>query len=952
MPHEVPANETPLARSLSYRLQWLRFAAAIVAFLLLAEATPVCAQTAGVLPAAPLLRGSTVADDPRPAVTVKKKPRPVQSTSAPAPTPAVPPEPAVLPATPPVVEYQRAVSNRINSTGQPLTLPVPLKDGTRDLGEIILRVEVDDSIHVPRQFVLDKISPMLTPDARARLVALPHKDDRIALGAIEAAGLGLTFNASLFELAFNPRSVERAEGELSVGGLRGALATEPSVAPAKVSGYLNVIGGADQSWKTRPGQTADTSGRLDLQGVVRLRGVVLETEASYDGAVDGNRCAVGSLCAYEHKAGMKRRGSRATYDFPDEQLRLQIGDVDATAASYVRSTDTLGVSLEKSSRKLAPGESIRSTGHSAFRVDRQSEVDVIVNGAVIQHFQLRPGAYNLRDLPFAGGANEVELAITDDSGERKSLKFSMFHDQSLLAAGKTEWSLSAGAPSYLLDGDRKYETRGRTGAALLRHGITDDLTTEVSAQADMHVATGSIGLFLQSSAGVFSVQPAASTTEGKIGLGGRASWDVMGFRGSFGARESLRISADYRDKSFRTPGDQIELATQVFRPQALYKLRLTGSHSIALPEDLTATLSARYQFDNPEATAVSPYVVRGDRYGADLTLSKPLTPWMSGSILAGYSNETYLHGFAANFNNTKAEFRAAARLYIRPAERTSIGVAYDTLNKSTQISALQMTGDGLGRWDTAVSAQHVGDTGSASVGGSLGYTGNRADVRVSHSAGGDNFTYPKFQPSHEDQRTSLRVGTAIAFADGMVAVGAPIRGGAFAIVKPHASIADKDVTVGSDGTVIAKTDRLGPALVSNLPAYANTTVPVDVADLPIGYSLGSGGFDIRAPYKSGYALEVGSAYSITAFGALVDQVGQPLSLQSGVAFPIADGNKKVAVFTNAAGRFGADGLSPGRWTLRMESADGPLVYMLDIPAKTEGLFKAGTLSPTGAAAKE
>ncbi len=850
----------------------------------------------------------------------------------------------------PQVEYERQITTRINTTGQPLSLPVPLKDGPREIGEVMLRVEADDSVFLPRQSLLDKIASGLTPAARERLAQLPHKDGRIALSAIEQADLGLTFNPGALELVFDPSATQRAEGELRVGGMRGSMGPDPSTQAAKVSGYLNVFGGVDQVWQVRSGQKAETGGRLDLQGAVRVGGVVLETDAGIDGAVDGTRCNSGSLCAYEHKEGFKRRGSRATFDQPDKQLRLQAGDVDTQTGTYLRSFDTLGVSLEKSSRKLAPGESIRSSGNGSFRVDRQSEVDVIVNGAVIQHFNLRPGTYNLRDLPFTSGANDIELAITDDSGERKSIKLSTFYDANLLAAGKSEWSLSGGVPSYVLDGDRKYETNGRTAAALLRHGITDDVTMEVSTQADMHIATGSVGLFLQSPVGVFGAQPAASTTDGKVGIGGRFSWDLVGFRGSLGLRESLRLSADYRDTNFRTPGDKVDLATQVYRPQSLYKLRLTGSHSISLPGDLTATLGARFQFDNPEATSSSPYVVRGDRYGADLTLAKPLAPWISASILAGYSNETYLHGFSANFNNSKPEFRAAARLFIRPAERTTVSASYDTLNKSTQLYGMQAAGDGIGRWDTAVSAQHFGDSGVAGVGGSVGYTGNRFEVRASHAAGAEHLTYPAFKPTAHDERSSVRAGAAIAFADGMVAVGAPIRGGSFAIVKPHPSIADREVTVGSDGTVTAKTDRLGPALVSNLPAYSSTNVPVDVADLPVGYSLGSGGFDVRAPYKSGYALEVGSNYSITAVGVLVDAAGQPLPLQSGVASPKSDPKKQVPLFTNSAGRFGADGLAPGRWTLRMESADGPLVYVIDIPAKTQGLYKAGTVNPVGSSA--
>ena len=86
-----------------------------------------------------------------------------------------------------------------------------------------------------------------------------------------------------------------------------------------------------------------------------------------------------------------------------------------------------------------------------------------------------------------------------------------------------------------------------------------------------------------------------------------------------------------------------------------------------------------------------------------------------------------------------------------------------------------------------------------------------------------------------DQRSSLRLGSAIAFADGRVAVGAPIRGNGFAIVYPHESIASKEITVGSGQDVRAISNSWGPAVVTNLPAYQPSTIPIDVADLPVGY---------------------------------------------------------------------------------------------------------------------
>ena len=149
------------------------------------------------------------------------------------------------------------------------------------------------------------------------------------------------------------------------------------------------------------------------------------------------------MCADAHMSGFKRRRSRLVYDFADEEIRIQAGDADVYGTGYQSAPDVLGVTVEKSPRKLSPGENIRATGKSSFRIERPSDVEVLVNGAISQKLRLRAGNYNLSDLPLATGANEVQLIITDDTGERRTLAFTTFFDGNLLGEGKHEWSATA-----------------------------------------------------------------------------------------------------------------------------------------------------------------------------------------------------------------------------------------------------------------------------------------------------------------------------------------------------------------------------------------------------------------------------------------------------------------------------------------------------------------------------
>ncbi len=839
--------------------------------------------------------------------------------------------------------YAKSVSSKLNPTGRVLSMPVPLKDDNQTLGDIIIRINPDDTVLIPKDPLIELLTPVTDQAILAKLRGVRDSNGQISIADLKAAGINIAFDPSSFELALSAGADQRPVGDLSLGGRTGPSMSANAVRPAIFSGYLNIITGLDHRWGDVTSD-ATTSGRIDLLSVFRLYNIVLENEFAYDGRIDAFQCPTGAICNYGHSAGLERQRSRIVYDMPEHQLRLQVGDADSMGTSFQRLPDVLGVTLEKSPRKLRPGESIRPTGRSSFRIERSSDVEVLVNGAIVQRLRLRAGNYNISDLPLTTGANDVELVITDEAGERRTMSFTTFYDGSLLGAGKSEWSLSGGTPSYLRDNERMYRTDEMFGTGFYRYGISDRVTGEAHLQADRDVVMGGVGVFSMTPWGLFGLHGAASHEPRGSGIAANANWDVINFQGPFagfgGLREAFRLGAEYRSTEFRAPGDFLTTASGILYPQYNYWLRLNAAYTVPFANGVAATFAARYQFANDKAVALSPYTLKGDRFGADLTLSKALSTTTSGSLTVGYSNESYL--FADTRVRDEADFRVLARLYWRPTDDTRIATSYDSLNGDAYVSAHTQSGRGVDRWDASVDVNTNSHTDLAKATATAGYYGNRAEVRVLHTGGFDGFGG---RPHHNDQRSAVRVGTSIAFADDAVAVGAPIRGNGFAIVKPHETISSKTVTVGSSEDARARTDLLGPALVTDVPAYTNMSFPVDVEDLPLGYSLGSGTFDTHAPYRAGYKLEVGSAYSVTAFGVLVLSDGSPVPLLSGTAHLANDPKKQVTVFTNASGKFSADGLSPGRWIVELATEGPPHRYVIDVPKGTQGLYQAGTLRP-------
>jgi outer membrane usher protein len=139
----------------------------------------------------------------------------------------------------------------------------------------------------------------------------------------------------------------------------------------------------------------------------------------------------------------------------------------------------------------------------------------------------------------------------------------------------------------------------------------------------------------------------------------------------------------------------------------------------------------------------------------------------------------------------------------------------------------------------------------------------------------------------------------------------------FAIFDPHPSLHGAPVVVDpSPDGFLSESGVLGPALLSDIGSYSVRTLTYDVPSAPTGYDIGTGALRVKSPYRAGYFVEVGSDYSMTVIGRVLDADGKPISLLAGNL--IEEGQAKgktVEFFTSRDGRFAASGLRPGRWKL-------------------------------------
>ncbi len=835
-------------------------------------------------------------------------------------------QPAAAP--PPALPVE-APALRLNPTGRTLALIVDLREGSRHLGEVSLRIAPDDAISAQRDQLATASAPLLRADSLERLRGLPAAGGFIGLAALRDAGFDYSFDAGAMQLRFVPAPEQRPRGAIRIGP---GLAREPasaSVSPARISGYLNLRAAADHIADSPAGPGGLRPPRADFEGALRWRSVVLESEATYDGArayapgPDGADSIAG--------LGFTRRGTRLLYDRPDDALRLQAGDIDPPVTGIQRGSDMLGVSLEHSLRKLRPGENIRPTGKRSFRLARPSTVKIEMNGVAVRQLRLDPGEYDLDDLPLRAGANDIRLLITDDVGEQRTLDFTSYFDASLLAEGVHEWGLAAGVLSYFDGVALAYDFSRPIASGFYRRGLTPELTAAVHLQADSAAVMTGASLHWANALGLWAVEGALSLHDGTAaGAFAEIDWEMLRPRDS---QDRLSLSAQLRTADFVRPGDH-----GAGEPRWL---NLLATYSTPLALGIHASLSGRYGFASQRARHDEG---PDDLYGIGLGLSTSLRPSLGLSAALSYSSDS-LDSLSPSFDDGGGELRASLRLSWRPDIHSRISVGYDTADSAASVSASRAWRSGVDEWRTSIETVYDDGARDLAVDAHVQYAGNRAVAGISHTASLDLRALETDGRPVTDQRTVFHVGAAIAFADGRVAFGPPIAGSSgFAIVAPHHSLGERRVVLGDRDRPRAYSDGFGPALVGSLPSYQRTRLAYDVDALPVGYDLGAREFDLEAPYKAGYALEVGSEYSISAFGTLLDTQGAPVALVSGTATPATGDGPSVMVFTNGAGRFGAQGLAPGRWRIEMAS-EPARSFILDIPADASGLYRAGALMP-------
>ncbi len=782
-------------------------------------------------------------------------------------------------------------------------LTMPIKDGGFRVGEVIVLVDTDGSLRVEKTSLATAIRTILRADALQVLESKMPGSAYVSIPELTAAGLKASYNSSDLEILIEPTVEQRPRGEVT-GTASAKTVPADLLGPAHLSGFLNTYFGVAY------GRGEDHSGAFEfpavsLNGAVRWEGMVIEGEAQID--ADGM---------------FARRATRLVYDIPDDAIRLSAGDLRLQPGGFFVTPPLLGIAIERSDAALRPTRNVRPTGKRSFRVERASEVRVMVNEREVRSLRVGPGEYDLDDLPLASGTNNVRLLIKDEFGTEENVDFSILFNRTLLSPGISEWSVAAGTTTSPTTFEPEYGDGEPILTGSLRSGLSETLTASFGIQTSKQGALGSAGALTQTPLGLLGLDAAASVSN-DIGLGWLLSAELdLNTARFWKALGSIHIGAEIRSEGFATSLEDVDAAGA--------SIRVNGSLSQPLPAGFSMGVSGYF--------VISPSV-SDESFGTSISLSRLVSPDLSLGVSGSYNSTEQDSLDDAGL----AGFSLLARLNYRPSAATNLNVEYDAVSRSTTASIGTGFESGASQTSVDLDIEHLSRTESGAV-------EHIVEADVSHS--NSRFEVNGIHTRHVERlgttlleaRSSVNVGTAVAFADGKVAVGRPIRG-AFAIIDTHESLASSDVRLDPfQDTYRATSDGWGPLIVSDIAPYAPTDLTYDVDNLPAGYDTGSGSFNLLASYKSGFALSIGSDSAVTATGILKDAENKPIAFKAGFASSSADQETKIVLFTNATGKFSAQGLKAGEWIIQLNHNPN-LRYAVKIADDATGFVDLGDLQP-------
>lgn len=769
----------------------------------------------------------------------------------------------------------------------------------------------------------DILRPYLNEDAYLELVAMANSAGLVSERGLSLAGYSISLNRSKGYLTITVPRAKRTEFvyvDLQGGELRPIVPTVPN---PKLSGYVNISGSSYNS--ETESQKSLNPFSLDLESVLTTGEFTLRQ--------------VGNLKTESPKA-YSLSSVQVIHDDVSDWTRYMAGNVSFPERGFQRAPNVFGVGvgrlyyldfrlLDESNQKLS------------VKVPKDGMMTLSLNDTQLRRFAVEQGTYILENIPARIGVNRVGILLENTDGTREERQEFMERSVGLIGVNQHEFYYTAGVYANVINRDYMIKSQDPVVSAYHLYRPSNFWAQSVYVEADKDQFLVGSEYYFPTNLGVFRLDLARYGRTPHSDLGGTLDYttyyDPVGFIGY------QKVSISSFGPFFRRFGDLLDTDT---------------SHSLSVDTRLNFN---RNSYIGVRTFAQQYYSKIGTYYGGALTIDQTWD-WLRGSLGMTYSQSRTGesdYGMSADVYALTREWQSTLQLrWQKPKEigdffiscyvtwtpdgesghRLSAGVqgsdqtrrvAYDYIVEDGFYAGvgsvfssekLRQTDLGFGQRsrysDLQINSNFSDLDNTYDSRHALRYSNTRGllDVRFNESKVKDK--------SNFNRLWSYRFDTAVAFVDGQVAVGRPIRSN-FVLVYPEKGLAGRYFTAGSNGLV----DMFGPALLTDLPPWTDSIVAIgDIPDVPEGYDLGVMRQKVYLGYYGGQSYRVGNGMRAKVFGKARTKAG-PLAYVACEVF--REGAPKTVlrrILTGPDGSFLVQGLEPGSYGLRFNAFTSDVLY--------------------------
>lgn len=704
------------------------------------------------------------------------------------------------------------------------------------------------------------------------------------------------------------------------------------VSPAKFSAYLNSQW--QNAWIYRERFFPNDSARLfweryngnqaperqpwsgDLDGAIRVWDWVLKGEGSLMESDSGSRSPLEAT----------RGGTKLVHDFVPWNSRLTLLDVSPKSPGGNFSLPgLLGADLELGNALYSRRGNERAKVN--IFLERPADVTVLVNGVAVRTIKLGSGSQTIQGIPGRPGLNigDVQLAYADGRVEHVPFEFTQSAPE-VLPEGRREGSFSAGVRRI---GPDDYGTTAGdvVVSGSYRQGWSPFLNQELGVAVSRGLQVANLNfLWIDDSVTTWNLRSTFSL-DSLLNWGQRhdLNYSLKIPNGSILGRASY-IQSQFRNSFFApTARQKVAVETGLNVSVSLWKGAMASDLSVQFNRKLdSATNPIDYRLNL--SYALQAYRGLNLRASAGFTVSSgEYVPAVS--ITANYFFNTGRHSFFAMNQMSNQKQYVAPRLQ-QTLRRDSLLVGgtlvfvdRDSSNFVPSSYRYTWRNQSTGGWSWS---EGVGTNDGKSLALTGGVTPDQYGLQLSGqktiNVADFGVSYNLTDQSRQDIMSRShyllgRMSTSLMFADGVFAIGRPVRDG-FLLVKGKQDMERTTFRVNPSDLNASEYSRGGPwnaASYGMLTAYQTENVQVVAEHTPGALSLDGNLFSMRNTYQQGYVLRLGRPAQVFVRMRLIDQASQPLSHTTFQVFSLADTTTPMyRSFSNEDGIIQVGGMEPGK----------------------------------------